>query len=254
MMNIPAVCITLDRQNKSRAVPTMAEIRKLGFSHAQFLSGVDAGKMSRAELQREVSVRAWQELTHGREVHEAIGAVGAVGCSLAHFKAWEMCVRMNSPLAVFEDDMQCEPNAAEELVKVMAAAEAQKYDILRLYWGPTRTAVKALAANPLLCTSTLLQSSAAYIITPHAARTLLSSARPIEMHVDYYMSCAANYHQLKEFAAHRPLCRELSQSRSVIQHDRVINSEAAQCRRRYRIALVIVLLLACAFFFSASRK
>lgn len=52
-----------------------------------------------------ISLRVRSELAHGREVHEGVGTLGALGCYASHLKAWRAVIDSGvSRALVFEED------------------------------------------------------------------------------------------------------------------------------------------------------
>ncbi len=63
-----------------------------------------------------VSLRVRAELAHGREVHEGVGTLGALGCYASHLKAWRAVVASGvSRALIFEEDAVLTIEGVEQL-------------------------------------------------------------------------------------------------------------------------------------------
>lgn len=211
--SIPAYCITLDPNNKKRAVPTLENIRKLGFTNVQFSPGVRGGTLGPLYIKSILSPRAFVELQDGRYVHEALSGLGSVGCYLAHIKLWKQCVDKNTPIAIFEDDLVITEEAPSQILHLLGTVDLQNSDVIRLVHVGIHNLPEEL--EPLsehIAKVKRTMCLAAYIITPKAAKTLLSTAFPIDMHVDHYIDSACRYHNLNHIALtksiHKPFVAE----------------------------------------------
>lgn len=198
LQSIPAVCITLDPYNENRAQRAIDEIRKLGFSSVTFSPGVDGRKLSDDEIRDYTTVRSYYEIHNGRYVHEALSGLGAIGCYLAHLRAWKKCKELNSYLAIFEDDFVLTDGGEEHIVKDVSDALSMDFDILRLAWGINIDF--GMITEPTVLDNLQkvvhVQSFAGYILSPKGADRLVSTALPIEMHCDHYANIASYYHNL----------------------------------------------------------
>lgn len=204
MQDIKAVCITLDRNNPDRAGRAIAEIRNLGFKEVDYYPGVDGRKMPDDELKSLLTPRAYYELENGRYVHEALSSKGAVGCYLAHTNAWESCLDSGEPLAIFEDDFVATSDAKSNIPNVLKEAQEYGFDILRLQHRKNPDYGEQLYDIPgynLIANVDRTEGGAAYIITPKAAKKLLSTHLPIGLQVDGYMDMGSHHHGLKNIAS-----------------------------------------------------
>jgi glycosyl transferase family 25 len=113
---------------------------------------------------------------------------GEIGCFLSHRKVWGLCLALQKPLLVVEDDIRIAGCLSGAL---KAAAECHlSWDLLRLAGiFPVRrkivretiagTQLVELLANPC--------GTAAYLIKPAGARKLLAHSSMFFMPVDHYM-------------------------------------------------------------------
>ena len=63
-----------------------------------------------------ISLRVRAELAHGREVHEGVGSLGALGCYGSHLKAWRAVVASGvSRALIFEEDAVLTPEGVDQL-------------------------------------------------------------------------------------------------------------------------------------------
>lgn len=201
--DIKAFCITLNPRDSSRAQKALEEIRKLGFRDPEFFQGVNGKKLSIQEVKNLTSPRGFYELHNGRYVHEGLSGLGSVGCYLSHLKMWRVCVSMNEPIAIFEDDFVARDGSSEVIDKALVEACNNNYDILRLQHRPNPDYGEKLEDMDCNHTAKVLRTegTCAYIITPEASAKLIDTALPIEMQVDTYLDMASYYHQLNHLAS-----------------------------------------------------
>jgi glycosyl transferase family 25 len=199
---IPAFCITLDPKSTKRALPTLEQIKSIGFEKAEFFPGVDLRKKKLIDVKDLVSTRAYEELSEGRYTHEGLSGLGSVGCYLAHLGLWKKCVELDTPIAIFEDDLFFTPDAKEKIQKAYTSAVENNYDILRIiYRVPSYFSYEK---TPEKISSTLSRtnrgvSTEAYIITPKAALLAVKYAMPMEMHCDHYLDLLSKKYGLNCF-------------------------------------------------------
>jgi len=199
---LTAVCITLDPESPTRAKPTLREIKRVGFVNVKTISGVDLRKKSLKDVNDLLSVRAYGELHSGRYVHEALSGLGSVGCYLAHLNAWKKCVKLGTPLVIFEDDLLFTPDAKERIEEAYNSAVENSYDILRICYSIPDYVSKFQAGTPISSSLSRVnrgESAAAYIITPKAAKLAVEHALPMEMHCDHYLDFLSKKYGLNNY-------------------------------------------------------
>lgn len=111
---------------------------------------------------------------------------GEVGCFLSHQMLWKECVRINQPICILEDDVELPSDFAQILCNALACQA--DWDVLRLLaerWDRKGIAigrfdeVRQLSHYPRPAMGT-----AAYLLTPKAAGTLLAGTELIRVPVD----------------------------------------------------------------------
>jgi len=214
------VCITLNPHDPNRAQKAIQEIRKLGFKDPQFLLGVNGHQMTDEQIKSVTTPRAFYELKNGRYVHEALSSPGCIGCYLAHVKAWKLSVKLEESLAIFEDDFVAKPGSQDHISQVLKDAKRVNFDVLRLQHRGNPDTGESLKPIPdtFLSEVDRTDGTTAYIVTPKAARTLLSTAFPIDCQVDHYLNMASYYHGLKNLSSRRNLFDD-PEVGSTIQHN-----------------------------------
>lgn len=192
-----ALCLTLDPENPLRAQRAVKEISRLGFD-VKLVSGIDGYSLSNKRLKESLTPRAWFELQNGRYVHEGLSSPGAVGCYLAHVKAWEIAAAADSPVTIFEDDFVSKREGLKILVTGLKDLLKIDFDVCRLQHRPNPDLGETLISIPNTTLSKVVRTEGltAYIIHPRAAKILLSSAFPIDCQVDHYLDFACAYHGL----------------------------------------------------------
>lgn len=261
LSHIRAVCITLNPEDPDRAQRALSEIKKLGFREVGFFDGVDGRKIPNEELKKLVTPRAYFELKNGRYVHEALSGVGSVGCYLAHTNAWKESLRSGEPLAIFEDDFVAKPGTKETMTEALREASARGYDVLRFqhrrnsdYGDRTENVpdsnhlVKVLRAEGLC----------AYIMTPKAAKALLTSAFPLDAQVDHYLDMGCHHHNLQNLATAEDVFDD-PQLRSHVDHNSLEMYGDGFNHLTYRrhqkcVWVMILVLILCVLVFVFYRK
>jgi len=187
-MNIPMVCISLERR-PDRWADFKQQTDAAGMTVTR-LPAVDAKEFD-AVTHPAVSLLTAHNIKHKmrRSVYE-IDTPGAVGCTLSHIKAWEYLV--NSPaqaLVIFEDDADIPLDFNARLTHLMNELPSD-WDVITFYNTRFSTSY-GCSADPATapfygCTG--LMGSHAYMVSRRGAQRLLARARPIELHVDAYIA------------------------------------------------------------------
>jgi glycosyl transferase family 25 len=189
---IPAICISLERRPE-RWADFQRYAQAAGLT-VQRLPAVDA-KQFDAWRHPSVSLGTAHNIKFKtRRGHHEIDAGGAVGCSLSHFKAWELVRDSNAPaFIIFEDDAPVIPDFKERLQQVLDQLPP-KWDMVQFQlttYGAAGTGCKPIKGMDPWQECTSLMGSYAYMINADSARKLLERAYPIELHVDAYMAYMA---------------------------------------------------------------
>lgn len=235
-----ALCITLDPGNELRATRALREIKKLGFD-VNPIKGVDGSKLTSSQIKQLLSPRAFYELQNGRYVHEALSSPGAIGCYLAHVRAWKHVVKENTIYAIFEDDFVAKKNAKENLVLGLKDLEKISFDICRLQHRSNPDIGEEIFPIPgtTLVKVKRTEGLTAYIITPEAAKKLLSRAFPIDSQVDHYLDFSSYHHGLRNLALKEDTYAD-PQVPSLIQHNNLI--QYPPCRNKYIFGSIFLLI------------
>jgi len=172
----------------------------------QFLNAVDGYALSRMpDSYKKIKVNILQgyQLTPGE-----------IGCFLSHIKAWELCVVNDAITLVFEDDFL----VGEKLEAVIGdlLTISPNWSLVRLS-GINQTNHQTLMKRPgyeLVKNSGEPCGTAAYMLHPAAAKTLLKNAVDIYEPVDHYLE-----HYTKHgihFLAAKPYPVSLAHTKSTI--------------------------------------
>ena len=196
-MNIPMVCISLDRRPDrwaefSKRAKT-ADVRVLR------LPAVDAKEFDAVKHSAVSLLTAHNIKFKVRRAHYEIDTAGAVGASLSHFKAWNYLINSaSSSLIVFEDDAMIPADFKERLEKVVAELP-QEWDMITFYNTEflTSRGCKPDPTTAPLESCNGLMGAHAYMISRRGAQRLLARAYPIELHVDAYIAFMARMGHIK---------------------------------------------------------
>lgn len=117
-------------------------------------------------------------------------SAGALGCCLAHMKAWQSLLDSGESCAlILEDDAVLSDEARPVLDALVSKAE--NFDIVTLYQHKPRPrhVIDNLTSSHTLSVVRYNQIGAiAYVMSRNAAERLLAAARPITFEVDVFMN------------------------------------------------------------------
>lgn len=185
------VCISLDRRH-DRWGRFKLDADAAGVS-VERLSAVDAQAFGAAPHKHPaISLTTAHNVYYGqRRSHYEIDKAGAIGCSLSHFKAWEMLRSSGAPaIVVFEDDAVIPPDFALRIAKMMADLP-DEWDVVTFTntrFSNNRRGCKPLQNGTQWETCTSLMGAFGYMVSRRGAERLLARAYPIELHVDAYLA------------------------------------------------------------------
>ena len=98
------ISIVINLESRKDRIEAFSENNKGLVVGARRYEAVDGSKLTHAKL-LEMGFdtdKSWRDPLLGR-VHTR----GEIGCFLSHFRVWQMVAEANEPVAVFEDDVQC---------------------------------------------------------------------------------------------------------------------------------------------------
>jgi GR25 family glycosyltransferase involved in LPS biosynthesis len=187
--DLQMVCISLDRRPDRWAIfQKYAQAARL---NVQRHSAVDAKQVDLTNFPRLSLGTAHNIKYNTRRSHYEIDAVGAVGCSLSHFAAWEKLRASSAPaMIIFEDDAPIQPDFAARLAQILTTAP-HDWDLIQFHmsrFDNGAVGCKPIGARDSWHACDALTGSHAYMISQEGARKMLDRAYPIEMHVDAFMA------------------------------------------------------------------
>lgn len=94
-------------ENAPRRVHMKKQLAMAGFTEFEFVDGVRAAGIPRAELESRFNFQGPSGPMHG------IITISEVGCALAHYSVWEKIAMQQSPCLVLEDDVEFLPGFKE---------------------------------------------------------------------------------------------------------------------------------------------
>jgi glycosyl transferase, family 25 len=131
---------------------------------------------------------------------------GAIGCALSHLQLWELCIEMNKPIIILEDDAIVSKDFNKHINNLMNNLAPKNWDIIQLSYNfdsvlsykntcyedchcifgkkvVTNADINAFVNSKITTTIARLNNcfgTAAYILTPHAAKLLKSKCFPMD--------------------------------------------------------------------------
>ncbi len=110
-----------------------------------------------------------------------------LACFASHKRLWRLCVAMNEPIAILEDDVT--PTRHFIAGRHLLPAWCDRYGYVRLSTGQARsqTVLEESGSFSLAVLTRCPYSTAAYAISPHAAKLLLSACETVRGPVDVFI-------------------------------------------------------------------
>ena len=232
-------CISMEKNPEK----IIENISSNGFPQVKIFDAVN-GKALAPSGSKFVSVFALENLLqkNERRYHAELGTWGAVGCYLSHVSLWQQLVQDtdDESYLIFEDDVMFSNNFANKYTKCMENIP-KNWDILflDLMWNEKETQYN----DYFYTVRGHFFGTHAYIINKKCASALLTSAFPIEIQIDSYMSYFGSQNNLNYYTA-KNLCYQKPHVSS-IQTTCVIcnlNSEKINLINKYAITLVILFI------------
>lgn len=150
------VYINLDKSTDRRA-----EMSK-EFPTAERLPAVDGTLISPKEISPYVADKTWRDPSWNRRLTK-----GEIGCILSHIQAWKLCIDINEPIIVLEDDVQILDNDYER----KAEKYIELYDFV--YLAKRYIEGETIQINKEVETPGFCYWCAAYAIRPSVALFLV---------------------------------------------------------------------------------
>lgn len=186
LTDFPTFVINLDR-NLDRWQNIEHQLRTRGFTNYFRLPAIDGEKLTDAALQRLLDCDAYDIVTNRQERthHEEFASKGSVGCYLSHLKCWELCVRLNQPILIIEDDAIL----LDGLNSVNLPDLLRTFDIVMLasFFERNEGMVEQMGNNTFKYNGHFF-CLVFYCIQPDTCRKLLKDAYPLRKQVDSFAS------------------------------------------------------------------
>ncbi|HEX2540187.1 MAG TPA: glycosyltransferase family 25 protein [Caldimonas sp.] len=175
------IVINLASQHE-RWVAASRQFEALGLRAIRFeaVDGSALGERQRATL--------YSEELNRRQYHKPL-LPGEIGCYASHLAAWRHLLRSGDPsLAIFEDDVQLDPDLPEVIDAVSRLRPP--WDVVKLIGRDTeklRARRRLLGQRDLIAYRRVPSLTGAYVITAGGAQKLLAHRRPFGRPVDVDM-------------------------------------------------------------------
>jgi GR25 family glycosyltransferase involved in LPS biosynthesis len=142
-----------------------------------------------------------------RKKHEDLGSVGAVGCSLSHYKVWNQIIEQNAPALVVEDDLICHP-MFRNFKLTRNISMLNDYDFVLLSTAVRESALfdtsKLKSNQGIVPYHGLFFGTHFYYLTPEGARFFLNNFFPLQYQVDSFMSFRIKKNRKFRIGVHYP--------------------------------------------------
>ena len=177
---IPTYVINLSRREDRRKRFIEDNGSKIPFV---FFDAFDAKGLAYHRLKYDVGFdtnQTWKDPQDGQHLSH-----GGVGCFISHFRLWEKCIDMNSPLLILEDDVIIEDEFNYEALIDLVL---EGYNLVYPGYAEQGTA-KPIEGKTGLVIPDYPYWASSYVITPEAAKILATEdARKNIIPVDEYIS------------------------------------------------------------------
>lgn len=83
------------------------DLKSQGFIDINHFKAINGRKFNEEDLLRDkiITIRSYQDLKSGRDQHQGIPSLGAIGCSFSHYELWKKCINDNIPyITIVEED------------------------------------------------------------------------------------------------------------------------------------------------------
>jgi glycosyl transferase family 25 len=173
------VVINLERSTDRRTHMT-AMLRAEGLEF-RFARAIDASAGEHLAFQQYDAAAA-------RRAHGEALTPGEVACFASHYLLWRRSAETNRPLIVMEDDVVLGPRSGVALS--LANELIERYGLIRLQggWIPSHDVLQNAEGFSLVRMRKGPYGSAAYALSPQAARVLLEHSRIWRFPVDFHLS------------------------------------------------------------------
>jgi len=201
-MNLPRVyVINLDRRPDRWAKAEM-ELKNAGFQNYERVSGVDGKLIDSQQLRQILHPESFNVLgSKSMFVNpRTITTLGAVGCTLSHYKIWDKIVQSGMPGFVAEDDLEFRSHTTASMPNNIA-----KYDFVVLGFSNLQNFEKKkddenAVLQPLL-NPAQFSGTHFYYITPEVAKVFMSFTFPLHYQTDVFLSNCLEELEKRHFKA-----------------------------------------------------
>lgn len=202
-VTIPKVIISLKEHERKLNV-FKDRYRNAGFSLDElfFMEGFNGKQMKEPPP---MTLRQLEDMGQERYDHRFFNRPGGYGCYLSHAQAWKWIADSNKPAMIFEDDAffpfgKHTAKACHEKIHQMISSNSSPPPMLLLGYNeiPGRRHTQKLPSRvprQFVDVKDVFHGLQGYLVTPQAARFMLSKAFPIEMQVDSFLGLLAKHYQ-----------------------------------------------------------
>lgn len=147
------------------------QFSKFGYSNINHFTAINGKKYNPKQLVKSnmISIRAYMDLVNGRESHNGISSLGAIGCALSNYTLWMKCIQENLPYIIISED---------DVVLSKLTVDDENNIRNTLQQGGLYTSVEM---------SSVIAGTQFYFVSQDACKTLVKSFFPIETQVDWFM-------------------------------------------------------------------
>lgn len=181
ILNLPLYYISFSTNNQLET-----NCKKNGFTNINHFQAIDGRKLNPKELleNKEITIRSYIDLTSGRETHNGIPSLGAIGCSKSHISLWKLCLENNYPyMVILEDDADLSKKISEKDLDNISNF---------LINNDKSIFVSPFSYSKDSKNNITMMGTHFYIISLEACKELIKDALPIDLQIDLYIGHKAS--------------------------------------------------------------
>jgi hypothetical protein len=153
--------------------------KKYGFKNVNHFPAIDGRKLDPTKLKADniITIRSYDDLKSGRVQHSGMSSLGAIGCTLSHYKLWSLCVHNSWPYIIVteEDNVMTKKLTPTDTEKISDAIQKKNGIFISARPGTQEHRIHFMGTH-------------FYIASRDACVTLIENCFPIDVQTDWYLA------------------------------------------------------------------
>ena len=246
LQHIKVYVINLDRR-PDRWEMAQRTLRRAGFVDIERISAVDGKMIDSNQVKKLIDPSVFNDLGKVRKNHEDLGSLGAVGCYLSHYKAWNQIYSDGKPAIVVEDDLLCHPLLGDfNVAKDTTTLRTYDFVLLASVLREENLVPPSTASQGIYPYHGMFFLTHFYFLTPNGAKYFINNALPMKYQVDSYMSFKIRDDKKFRSAVHIPNLANQSDSTTDIQTPMKTSEKLMKyANSPHKIMIITITVLIC---------